>query len=355
MNPNRRLAALALISSFVVASCGGGGSSTNATTPPPPAPAPPPPGGGVTEPERIAAAIATVATNPKCSVATLGTYYWEIGDADGIKASGSVGSGAPTASTTLWIFSASKWLYAANVLQKHGSSNAAEMKFLKFTSGYSKYTNAPICLPGPGSDTVQGCFPLGGVDELDPATVDRFAYDSGHMQHHATNFMGLGAANNAVLASDLSATLGISGFSYRIPQLAAGVQTTSAVYAQFLRRVLRSELAIAGALGTQKVCAQQAATGCNAAATPDSIGTEAWNYSLGHWVEDDPTIGDHAFSSAGGGGFYPWIDSSKTYYGIVARERETETSAGYHSAECGRLVRQAWRTGVTVTATSPTP
>lgn len=235
----------------------------------------------------------------------------------------------------MWIFSASKWLYAAYVLQKHGVANAQEMKFLNFTSGYTNFGNAPLCL----GSTVDQC--LVGRDGLVAGNVDRFAYDSGHMQHHASATMGLGAADNAALAADLNATVGDFGYSYRVQQPAAGVVATPQAYAQFLRSMLRNELVIAGALGSHKVCAQQAAPGCNATATPDSIGTEAWNYSLGHWVEDDPTLGDHAFSSAGGGGFYPWIDSGKTVYGIVARERNTEPGAGYFSTECGRLIRQA--------------
>lgn len=344
MNMHSQLSAATLVGSVLLVSCGGGGSGAPLTPPP-----------GLTNESRIAAANETALTNPKCSVATLGTYYWELGDANGTLVSGSRGSGGPTATTSMWIFSASKWLYAANVLQKHGATNAEEMKFLNFTSGYSMYTNMPICVPRVGSDTVQGCLPFGGVDEKDPSTVDKFAYDSGHMQHHATAFMNLGAADVKALAADLNATVGNFGFEYRIPQLAAGVEATPAMYAQFLRKLLRGDLAIAGQLGKYKVCAQQAAPGCNAVATPDSIGTEAWNYSIGHWVEDDPTVGDHAYSSAGGGGFYPWIDVDKTVYGIVARERNTEPGAGYFSAECGRLIRQAWRTGQTVTSTTPTP
>jgi len=345
MDTNFRLAALTLLSSFVLASCGGGGSSTDT------APVAPPPAGGITDAARIAAASATVASNPKCSTGTLGAFYWEIGDANGVKASGSVGTSAPTATTSMWVFSASKWLYAANVVQKNGVRDA-DAPYLNFTSGYTNFGNAPVCLGG-SSDSVQEC--LAGRDTQDPATIGKFDYDSGHMQHHAANVMGLGAAGNPELAADLNATIGNMGFSYTVPQLAAGVVVSPQGYGQFLRRLLRNELALGAALGTRKVCAQQAASGCNAAYTPDSIGSEAWNYSLGHWVEDDPSIGDHAFSSPGGGGFYPWINSAKTYYGIVARERETESAAGYHSAECGRLVRQAWTTGVQVTATTPAP
>jgi len=351
MNKNSRLAMLALMSSFIVASCGGGGDAAVAPPPPPP-PAPP---SGPTDAQRIAAATATATTNPLCSTGTLGTFYWEIGDVNGVKASGSVGSGAPTATTAMKIFSASKWLYAANVVQKHGVA-AADVPFLNFTSGYTQYGNAPICLPGAGSDTVQGCFPPGGVDALDSATVGRFDYDSGHMQHHAVNFMGLGSANNAALAADLNATIGSFGFTYNLPQLAAGVTVSPQGYAMFLRKMLAGGLTLAGFLGTNAHCANTATAGCNAAFSPDDLPpTEAWSYSLGHWVETDPTVGDQAFSSTGGGGFYPWIDRTKTYYGIVARERETEAGAGIHSEQCGRLIRQGWRTGVTVTSTVPNP
>jgi hypothetical protein len=69
---------------------------------------------------------------------------------------------------------------------------------------------------------------------------------------------------------------------------------------------------------------------------------ESWHYSIGHWVEDDPKVGDGAFSSPGAFGFYPWIDASKTYYGVVAR---AEAPGALESVYCGRLIRKAWVTG----------
>jgi hypothetical protein len=282
-----------------------------------------------------------------CSTLTLGPYYWEIGDASGAKVAQTQGINGPTATTSMKVFSASKWLYAANVLQKRGVLSA-DVPYLNFTSGYSLYGNPPICAPRPDSDTVQGCVPPGGDVGQDPATIGRFAYDSGHMQHHAV-LMGLGAADNAALAADLNATVGAFGFSYNLPQLAAGVTATPQAYAMFLRKVLSNGLALRGALGSNPVCANTATPGCNAAFSPDDLpADESFTYSLGHWVETDPVVGDGAFSSAGGGGFYPWIDASKTYYGILARERETESGAGINSSHCGRLLRQAWQTGVAV-------
>lgn len=182
---------------------------------------------------------------------------------------------------------------------------------------------------------------------------EKFAYDSGHMQHHAALVMaGLADKNNVALTTELLNTTGLTGFSYAQVLLAGGLVASANDYSGFLRRILNNQLVMASALGTHKVCTNPASC---ATAVNSPIPNESWNYSLGHWVEDDPTYGDHAFSSAGAFGFYPWIDSTKTQYGILARLTSLESNAGYHSAQCGRLIRQAYRTGVAVTATTPTP
>lgn len=80
---------------------------------------------------------------------------------------------------------------------------------------------------------------------------------------------------------------------------------------------------------------------------------------MAHWVEDDPaTNGDGSFSSAGAFGFYPWIEPTKLYYGVISRQASvspggTPTQNGYASAQCGRLVRRAWDTGVQQTGSLP--
>jgi CubicO group peptidase (beta-lactamase class C family) len=248
------------------------------------------------------------------------------------------------------IASASKWLYAAYVIQKVGV-RAQDIPFLNFTSGYSLFL-LPLCRV---TDTVESCL-LAGNDRQNPNTIGKFFYDSGHMQQHAVSAMGLGPLRNGPLGDALRATLGDFGMLYTQPQLAGGVVATAAGYAQFLRRVLRGELAIANALGAHKVCTNpRTCATAVAAPIPDS---ESWNYSLGHWVEDDPLVGDHAFSSAGALGFYPWINSAKTLYGVLARRADDvagEGNAGYNSAACGRLIRQAWVSGIAVTRPTPTP
>jgi hypothetical protein len=118
--------------------------------------------------------------------------------------------------------------------------------------------------------------------------------------------------------------------------------------------MLNGQYTMSAQLGTNKICASAACTAGQVLSPAPS--NEAWNYSLGHWVEDDPTVGDHAFSSAGALGFYPWIDATKTWYGVLARRAGSPAgNQGVVSLDCGRLIRQAWVTGKTVTGTTPTP
>ena len=138
--------------------------------------------------------------------------------------------------------------------------------------------------------------------------------------------------------------------TYTEPLLAGGIYASSNDYAPVLRNILNRSLFMHDALGTNPVCTLPSTT-CNAIRSPIP---EAWHYSMAHWVEDDPaTNGDGAFSSAGAFGFYPWIEASKTYYGVVSRE-DTSGGAGFPSAQCGRLIRRAWDTGVEQTGTIPT-
>jgi hypothetical protein len=96
-------------------------------------------------------------------------------------------------------------------------------------------------------------------------------------------------------------------------------------------------------LGTHAVCTNPAT--CSTALYSPVPSVESWHYSLAHWVEDDPSVGDGSFSSAGAFGFYPWIDASKTYYGILARY-SLAPGAYIQSVYCGRTIRKAWMTGI---------
>ncbi len=311
-------------------------------------------GGGPSEQDRITAATQTAATNPACSPSLLPEgFYWEIGDRNGLRASGTVsGTDTPTASRVLAIASSSKWIYSTYVLQKVGSVRSSDLPFLHFTSGTvfpaSKALKEVVCGP---TETVGAC----AADVVqNPAAVDHFFYSAGHFQYHAANVMGLASMNASALTTEITSSVGTFDFVYLQTNLAGGLNASATGYAAFLRRLLRGEYVMSSQLGTNKVCASSACTtgAVLSPAPPD----EAWSYSLGHWVEDDPTVGDHAFSSAGALGFYPWIDSTKTWYGVLARRASSPAgNEGVTSLRCGRLIRQAWVTGVTATSSTPTP
>jgi CubicO group peptidase (beta-lactamase class C family) len=250
-----------------------------------------------------------------------------------------VGGAGFTATTPVPVASASKWVYAAYVVQRRaGVPDVNDVEFLTLRSGYNNL--APLSCTS--SATVDTCLALGTNGALTPQNVGKFYYDGGHMQRHAHDF-GLGGFNSAALTAEVAATIGNFGLVYNQPQPAGGLFGSAADYAGFLRRMLAGSLQMSGLLGSHAVCTNPAT--CATAAYTPVPSTESWHYSLGHWVEDDPAVGDGAFSSAGAFGFYPWIDSTKRYYGVVSR-LDASGNAGYPSAQCGRLVRKAWLTAV---------
>jgi hypothetical protein len=306
---------------------------------------------GPTLEARRAAATQTATTNAACALPE--GFYWEIGDRDGALVSGSVaGSNTPGATQVIAIASASKWIYSSYVLQKVGSLRQSDVPYLHFTSGE--------VFPPSSGQREAACGALQTVAEcaadvvLSPSSLDHFHYSAGHFQFHAANVMGLGPMNAQALTIEITTTLGLSDGQYLQTNLAGGLNISASSYAAFLRKLLRDEYVMASKLGSEKVCGSAAcASGLVLSPAPPD---EGWNYSLGHWVEDDPLVGDHAFSSAGALGFYPWIDATRTWYGVLARRAASPGGQqGVVSLKCGRLIRQAWVTGVTVTSTSPTP
>ncbi|MNS86565.1 hypothetical protein D3C72_1204730 [compost metagenome] len=231
--------------------------------------------------------------------------------------------------------------YAAEVLS--GTISASNARYLTMSSGYSNFGNLS-CVPN-SILTVQDCYNTGTNANYSAGNLNKFYYNGGHFQKWAMD-NGMSSLTEAQLAAEFQAKLAPTmSLSFGSPQLAGGVVTSAGEYAKFLTRILASQLRITNLLGTNAVCTLPSAC-ATAVASPIP---EEWHYSLGHWVEDDPTTGDGSFSSAGLFGFYPWIDSSKTYYGIVSRYEipagGNEIGEGYASMLCGRLIRKAFVTG----------
>ncbi len=338
----RRFCLLALPAAL--AACGGGGNSNSE--------APPPVGGDA----KVEAATQTALNNAACRAIT--SFYWEIGDVSRVLASGTGGVGGPavTATTTMNVASASKWVYGMYATEKRGAAGldpVADVRFLNFTSGYSNFT-LPSC---PGlAGTVDECL-AGSRGELNAAeaAAGTYHYNSGHMQKHASN-LGLGDLTatgfateviNTLKANDPTLSLNLSYFDV---QPAVAMNTDATNYARLLRKMLvgsPAPLRIASLLGRtdDQACTLTRAP-CNAAYSPTDLG---WHYALGHWVEDDAATvaaNNVAYSSAGAFGFYPWVNRDRTLYGIVAREETGGTQEGFASAACGQQIRLAYVTGI---------
>ncbi len=322
-----RHAALTLPLLALLAACGSGGDS-GVTTPP-------------ELQARADAARATASGNALCT--KIAPFYWEVGDATAARASGQVGGTAYGPNTRISIASASKWFYSTYWVQRtNGVLSPSDVQFFNFQSGYTYFAEPPGCS---GQATVGSCLAQTDAsghrfDTQDAATVGKFDYGGGHMQVHASQ-NGLGALDNAGLAAEIQRQVGSEiAITYTQPQLAGGISTSAADYAKLLRKILGGPLLMRDALGTHPVCTDPG-TCPNAIFTPSPRG-EQWHYSIGHWVEDDPGVGDGAFSSPGAFGFYPWIDAGKNWYGVIAT---LNLGGAIDSVKCGRLVRKAWLSG----------
>lgn len=308
-------------------------------------------GAGVDAPTYVQRALAAKQTAQRhASCKAVQPFYWEIGNQTQKLVGDSVGDSSYTATTEMPIASASKWIFGAYVVQlRAGQPGEADIAALTMTSGYTNFGNTSCVRYLPGrraAETVAECFATanrkGGYNsDYNPDVLGKFYYNGGHFQKLAVD-IGLGPDNNASLAADIQAQLGSEiKLTYGSPQLAGGVNTSAASYATFLRKILSRQLYIGDLLGSYAVCTNPD-TCASALHTP--VPEElSWDYSLGHWVETDPETGDGAFSSAGAFGFYPWIDASRTWYGIVARKGQAGT--GQDSARCGGEIRKAWVTG----------
>lgn len=296
--------------------------------------------------QRIDAADSTAKSDPLCT--SIQPFYWEIGDASTSLATGSVGGNRFTASTQMDIASSSKWVFASYLVQRSGGHPSdAEVKALTMRTGYVN-ANYSACLRysplKQRTETVQECFHSGGNDTYTAANDGKFYYGNIHFQAYGVQDPNLAAKNNATLQAELASQLGQDfSFRYDQPLISAGIKTSASDYAVFLRKILGGTLDMHELLGSYAVCTNPS-TCATAVRAPTPPG-ESWHYALGHWVEDDPTVGDGAFSSPGAYGFYPWIDASKHWYGVLSRY-STSDSAYNDSMLCGRLIRKAWETGV---------
>jgi hypothetical protein len=284
----------------------------------------------------LAAATLVATTDTRCLA--LNDFVWEVGDRTGRLGGGRQGT-TYTTSTTMEIASATKWLFGAYVVERFKHDlGAIDLRAMTMRSGYVSLSYTACTLLN--TSTVEKCFTTLNNDQHTVTGDGVFHYNGGHFQKYAID-LGLGGKTNQTLADEFTRVLGAElPIAFDTPQLAAGAVMSVDGYALFLRKVMTGGLAIHTALGLEATCTLPAS--CPTASL--SPAPYALHYSYGHWVEDEPITGDGAFSSAGAYGFYPWIDSTQSYYGIVAR-RVLGASAYIESADCGRAIRFAFFAG----------
>jgi hypothetical protein len=334
---------------------------------------------------KIAAAQTTATTNAACTALASGQngndgFYWEIGNAGGIVTD--TGSGMTAAGTigvdynrasALPIESASKMIYADYVAEYVASTQNNRLvipaPFVPYLNETSGYNNMPpescaaasfilTCLTVPSSLVTSGTNSTQVT-----ADIGKFYYNAGHAevlesgQQLAIGDFPTAKITATSLAAKIAAAFAQKGvtvnLTYRDPAPTTGITTTPADYAAFLQATLRASnplnmqyLLYPTVADPYAVCTNPSDPACAAAAVSTPIpANESWHYSAGHWIEDDATAGDGAFSSPGEYGFYPWIDQTKTYYGLIARNNQTAASAFFDSVKCGRLIRKAFVTG----------
>ncbi len=290
--------------------------------------------GGASTPSTLRAAIARVAeTSPLCS--GLGDFYWAVGNKNGVIVDGYTGTGSVRKDTELDIASASKFIYAAYVLEKNkGLLSEDTVSKLNFTSGYVK---GHLCFP---ADTPAQCFARSNNNVKDETQVGKFYYGPGHFLALAAEDPDIQGARGAEIGRSVSDVLGIT-ISFNNPKLAGAGIATPAAYSAFLTKLTNGDYYLSRQLGARAVCAS--VVDCPVTASQTPIPAEfSWDYSFGHWVETDPRGGAGAFSSPGVFGFYPWVTSSKNYWGLLAREDKNILVAAPESVYCGRELRAAF-------------
>ncbi|HET8708329.1 MAG TPA: hypothetical protein VFM46_18625, partial [Pseudomonadales bacterium] len=122
---------------------------------------------------RVAAAKETSEKNKICK--GLAQFYWEIGDASSVLASGKVGT-LFDKDRVYSLASASKLPFATYVLQRIKTPNADQLQKMQMSAGYNNF-NPISCL---FTKTVNECFNILGNSKRTASEVGLFYYTDGH-------------------------------------------------------------------------------------------------------------------------------------------------------------------------------
>ena len=248
-------------------------------------------------------------------------FYWEIGDASGRwRRAASASSGDPTvytATTPMNIASASKWFYSTYFVQRTGGVAERHRRQVPQLQQRLHRASRPAC---PARRPCSECVDLRRQRHPLRRRPTASSPTAAATWRSTPALNGLGALDNAgARGRDPHARSAPTSASPTAqPQLAGGVVDDGGDYATLLRKILARRPEDARRARHPRRLHQPAHLRHARCRRPIPPG-ESWHYSIGHWVEDDPTVGDGAFSSAGAFGFYPWIDRDEDHYGVLAR------------------------------------
>lgn len=336
-------------------------------------------------------AVQEVLRGPTCSYVRAqnpATFYWEIGNADGVVYASRYQAHR---NTSMHVESASKWIYGAYYVQTYGWPTGYDLYRLNQTSHVTTtnpqgtYIGGAFVVLCSKNGTVAGCAAANVTNPGNDPTQRAFSYDAAHFISLAAADPKLAADDNQALGIDISTGVGMpsNSFAYWEPSVAGGVDTTPGNYATFLQGLLKGAQGSPGGLRLgshldyglacstnpspgNPVPSAQYPTQWFAAHTPfdntqvcqGNSRTEAGGsenspfpylevaaYGIAHWREYNGVD-----SSPGAFGFYPWVDSDAGLYGLVAADTQPgqvrPDAPAVDSMYCGRNIRNAWETGV---------
>lgn len=183
-----------------------------------------------------ASAATAAATSSACPTSM--NMYWEIGDVNGVIASGRRGLLAPQRTGMMVLASASKWVLGAYMLEVNGGpAPKAQRDVARMLGGYPDFDYA-VCQ---SANTVAECFHRIGNHTHDPVLDGTFFYSGANSQYLATDssLLDLGSLTISELSTKMQDTLGIT-MSYQYPALSAGLEANAETYAEFLKKLVMS-------------------------------------------------------------------------------------------------------------------
>jgi CubicO group peptidase (beta-lactamase class C family) len=255
----------------------------------------------------------------------------------------------------IWIASASKWLTSATVLRlvdrgimsindrpqdyiDYWTSDPADPRsritlthLLSFTSGFVGEIPCAGWKPAGAEYNPEDCVKdaYDTLFEEEPGTF--YDYNGVHMQIVLVMVMkATGKDWHEVFDENIKTPLGMGEKtkwhlpSHKNPMLAGGCTSSVRDYNLFLSSLFNGTLLSQSSFYYMFTDFTQNITFGRSPAIM-SIEQE-WHYALGNWIEChnqnwQPSCSNlRLFSSAGGNGFYPWIDLKNMNYGIIAQD-----------------------------------